>query len=50
MGKRQVLAVSPRREIRALRVHVVAVLVKPQVGDDVGGKQRYHVGQRGDGV
>ena len=44
----QVPSVPPRREVGPLRVHVVAVLVQPQVAHQVRWQQRDHVGQRRD--
>ena len=48
VGQAQVAAVAAGREVRALRVDVVAVLGQPQVAHHVRGQQAHHVRQRGD--
>ena len=46
VGQPQVPPVGPRREVGSLRVHVVPLLVEPQVAHEVWRHQRDHVGQR----
>jgi hypothetical protein len=50
VGEAQAAAVAPRREVRPLRVHVVAVAFEVQGPDQRGRQQRDHVRQRRDRV